>query len=148
MGANVPTNEIRAHVARIAGSPAFGASERLRELLQHAVAESLAGRGASLKESVLGVTVFGRKPGYDSGANSIVRVEFARLRKKLQQYYETEGAEELLRVVFPKAAMRPNSCGREAPPSRPLPAASLCSLSLASAAIPMTNTLPMDSRMN
>ena len=107
MGANVPTIEIQAHIARIAGSPVFGASERLRELLQHTVAESLAGRGASLKESVLGVTVFGRKPGYDSGANSIVRVEFARLRRKLQQYYETEGASEILRIVFPKGSYAP-----------------------------------------
>ena len=148
MGANVPTIEIRAHVARIAGSPAFGASERLRELLQHAVAESLAGRGASLKESVLGVTVFGRKPGYDSGANSIVRVEFARLRKKLQQYYETEGAEELLRVVFPKGSYAPEFVRTGGPTEPAFAGSSLCSLSLASAAIPMTNTLPMDSRMN
>jgi hypothetical protein len=76
--------EIQVHVARIGASPAFANSARLRELLQHTIAESIAGRGESLKESVLGVTVFGRKPGYDSDANSIVRVEFARLRKKLQ----------------------------------------------------------------
>lgn len=73
----------------------------------HTVAEALAGRGASLKESVLGVTVFGRKPGYDSDVNSIVRVEFARLRKKLEQYYEAEGAGERLRIVFPKGSYAP-----------------------------------------
>ena len=107
MGENGQSIEIQDHVARIARSPAFGNSERLRQLLEHTVAEALAGRGASLKESVLGVTVFGRKPGYDSGANSIVRVEFARLRKKLQRYYETEGASELLRIVFPKGSYAP-----------------------------------------
>src|SRR6185503_979526 len=56
---------------------------------------------------VLGVTIFGRKPGYDSDANSIVRVEFARLRKKLEQYYETDGANEALRIVFPKGTYTP-----------------------------------------
>jgi serine/threonine-protein kinase len=76
-------------------------------LLQYTVAEALAGRGASLKESVLGVTVFGRKPGYDSDANSIVRVEFSRLRKKLDQDYELEGANETLRVVFRRGTYAP-----------------------------------------
>jgi adenylate cyclase len=100
-------SEIEAHLARINSSRAFANSARLRELLRHTVAESLAGRADSLKESVLGVTIFGRKPGYDSDANSIVRVEFARLRKKLEQYYETDGANEALRIVFPKGTYTP-----------------------------------------
>jgi len=104
---DVPGIEIQALVERIRASSSFGNSERLRELLQHTVAEALAGRGASLKESVLGVTVFGRKPGYDSDANSIVRVEFARLRRKLEQYYESEGAGEKVRIVFPKGRYTP-----------------------------------------
>jgi serine/threonine-protein kinase len=99
--------EIEKHLARVTASLAFGGSDRLRELLQYAVSESLGGRAASLKESVLGVTVFGRKPGYDSDSNSIVRVEFARLRKKLERYYETEGASESLRIVFPKGSYAP-----------------------------------------
>ena len=110
---SIPRPEIQAHVARIGASPAFANSARLRGLLQHTVAESLAGRNESLKESVLGVTVFGRKPGYDSDANSIVRVEFARLRKKLDQYYEADGANEKLRVVFSRGsdALQILACG-------------------------------------
>jgi TolB-like protein/Tfp pilus assembly protein PilF len=104
---SIPQAEIQAHVARIGASPAFANSARLRGLLQHTVAESLAGRNESLKESVLGVTVFGRKPGYDSDANSIVRVEFARLRKKLEQYYQEDGANETLRVVFSRGSYAP-----------------------------------------
>jgi len=99
--------EIQEHVARITASSSFGNSERLRDLLQYAVAQALEGRGASLKESVLGVAVFGRKPGYDSDANSIVRVEFARLRKKLEQYYDAEGADDRWRIVFPKGSYAP-----------------------------------------
>lgn len=99
--------EIEAHLARLCESSAFANSVRLRDLLRHTVAESLAGRTGSLKESVLGVTVFGRKPGYDSDASSIVRVEFARLRKKLEQYYESEGANETLKLVFPRGTYAP-----------------------------------------
>ncbi len=104
---SLPFSEIQAHVARIGSSPAFANSTRLRELLGHTVSEALAGRSDSLKESVLGVTIFGRKPGYDSDANSIVRVEFARLRKKLELYYDQEGADETLRIVFPKGTYAP-----------------------------------------
>jgi TolB-like protein/Tfp pilus assembly protein PilF len=85
----------------------------LRELLRHTVAESFAGNSESLKESVLGVTIFGRKPGYDSDANSIVRVEFARLRKKLEQYYQTDGATETLRVAFPRGSYAPEFMRRD-----------------------------------
>jgi TolB-like protein/Tfp pilus assembly protein PilF len=99
--------DIQEHVARIAASSGFSNSGRLRELLQYTVTETLEGRKASLKESVLGVAVFSRKPGYDSDANSIVRVEFARLRKKLEHYYESEGARESWRIVFPKGSYTP-----------------------------------------
>src|SRR5215472_712721 len=98
---------IQQHLARITASSGFSNSERLRELLRYTVLEAVEGRRASLKESVLGVTVFGRKPGYDSDANSIVRVEFARLRKKLEQYYEGEGAGEGWRILFPKGSYAP-----------------------------------------
>lgn len=104
---SLPLADIKAQIARIGESPAFANSTRLRQLLQHTVAESLAGRGDSLKESVLGVTVFGRKPGYDSDANPIVRVEFARLRKKLDQYYQTDGRNETLKIAFPKGTYAP-----------------------------------------
>lgn len=109
------TNEIEAHLARLCESSAFANSVRLRDLLRHTVAESLAGRTNSLKESVLGVTVFGRKPGYDSDASSIVRVEFARLRKKLEQYYESEGANESLQLVFPKGTYAPKFMRKDQP---------------------------------
>jgi serine/threonine-protein kinase len=102
-----PLTDIQEHVAKITASSGFSNSERLSELLRYTVKEALEGRGASLKESVLGVTVFGRKPGYDSDANSIVRVEFARLRKKLEQYYEGEGAGEGWRILFPKGSYAP-----------------------------------------
>src|SRR6266568_5944949 len=99
--------DIQEYVARITASSGFSNSERLRELLRYTVMEALEGRGASLKESVLGVAVSGRKPGYDSDANSVVRVEFARLRKKLEQYYEGEGEREGWRILFPKGSYAP-----------------------------------------
>jgi serine/threonine-protein kinase len=111
----LPAAEVEAHVARLCDSSVFANSPRLRDLLRHTVIEAVAGRRDSLKESVLGVTVFGRKPGYDSDANSIVRVEFARLRKKLEQYYEAEGADDSLRVVFPRGTYAPEFVRPDSP---------------------------------
>src|SRR5260370_39246847 len=84
---NMPSpTDIRENGARITASAGFSNSERLCELLRYTVMEALEGRGASLKEPVLCVTVFGLIPGYDSDANSILRLEFARLLKQLERY--------------------------------------------------------------
>jgi TolB-like protein len=115
VGIDIPSSKVQEHVARITASPGFRNSERLQKLLQYTVTEALGGREASLKESVLGVAVFGRKPGYDSDANSIVRVEFARLRKKLEDYYGAEGAGESWRIVFPKGSYAPEFAPRPEP---------------------------------
>jgi hypothetical protein len=103
-------------------SSGFDNAERLRERLEYTVREAIGGRGSWLKESVLGVAIFGRKPGYDSEANSIVRVEFARLRKKLEQYYET-APRNPYESCFPREAMRLNSSVWTEPRKLPLQAA-------------------------
>lgn len=104
---------VSAHVEKLAQSAAFRASPRLASLLQHTVARAQAGRNGDLKESVLGVEVFGRKPGYDSQASSVVRVEFTRLRKKLEEYYRTEGREEPVRIAFLRGSYIPEFCWTE-----------------------------------
>ena len=46
-------------------------------------------------------------PGYNSEASSIVRVEFARLRKKLEEYYAAEGANDAVRIAYPRGSYNP-----------------------------------------
>jgi len=103
----IALSEIQQHIDRITTSSVFHNSERLCKLLRYTVAEALEGRKSALKETVLGVAVFGRKPGYDSDADSIVRVEFTRLRKKLEQYYVGGSAHDTWRIVFPKGSYAP-----------------------------------------
>jgi TolB-like protein/tetratricopeptide (TPR) repeat protein len=88
----------------------FRDSPRLSSLLQYTVSQAQAGRSGDLKESVLGVEVFGRKPGYDPQSCSIVRVEFTRLRKKLDQYYQTEGRDDPVRIRFLRGSYVPELC--------------------------------------
>jgi serine/threonine-protein kinase len=98
---------IEHHLSRIEASAVFRNSARLRKLLCHTVKKAQQGHCQELKESVLGVVVFGRPPGFDSDAHSIVRVEFARLRKKLEEYYRTEGMCDALRITYPKGTYIP-----------------------------------------
>jgi Tol biopolymer transport system component len=63
--------------------------------------------GDPLKETVIGVEVFGRAPGYDPSLEPIVRVEARRLRDKLEQYYAGQGANDSVRITLPKGGYTP-----------------------------------------
>ena len=99
-----PPDAVVSHLAKLTASPLFQDATRSCGLLRFTVSTALEGRGEVLKESVLGVEVFGRKAGYDSQASSVVRVEFARLRKKLEKYYATEGRSDSIRIGYLKGS--------------------------------------------
>jgi len=95
---------IAAAVDRLLASPAFARSERQRRFLQYIVTETLAGREERLKGYAIGVEVFDRDRHFDPAIDSIVRVEAARLRWKLQEYYGREGRGEAVRIDIPKGS--------------------------------------------
>jgi adenylate cyclase len=89
---------------RILASPCFVQSERQRRFLKFIVTESLAGRTDRLKGYTIAVEVFDRDVSFDPGIDAIVRVEAARLRAKLREYYESEGRTDPVRFELPKGA--------------------------------------------
>ncbi|WP_342364133.1 hypothetical protein [Terrarubrum flagellatum] len=99
--ASPSSDEVRAQLARLKASSIFEGSERLIALLTFVVEETLAGRGDSLKETVIGNEVYGREPAYDPRIDSAVRVEARRLRRKLGEYYEAEGASDIVGIAMP-----------------------------------------------
>lgn len=98
--------QIRDQLSRILAGSGFVNSARMRDFLTLIVENALAGE-APLKETVIGVQVFGRPPGYDSNLEPIVRVEARRLRAKLQEYYEREGAQDPVIINLPKGGYTP-----------------------------------------
>ncbi len=98
---------VRRHLSRILQSPGFSSSQGLSKFLQTVIDRALNGQGEQLKESVLGIEVFGRKPGYDPKTDPIVRVQAHRLRTKLANYYEKEGDGDAVRIDIPKGAYQP-----------------------------------------
>src|SRR5258706_14663263 len=55
----------RQQLERVLESPGFARNERLSRFLRFLVERRLEGRAAELKESVIGVEVFGARPDYD-----------------------------------------------------------------------------------
>lgn len=79
-------------------SSPFRASKQSRELLQYIVDQSLAGHTESLKERLIGVNVFGRRPDYDTNEDPIVRARAAEVRKRLAQFYLGDGRNSQVRI--------------------------------------------------
>lgn len=105
-----------AALEKILASPGFANAERLSRFLSFAVRETLAGGADKLKESMLGVEVFRRKPTYDPRMDAVVRTEAVKLRARLKEYYESEGREDAVRIDLPKGAYVARFSVREADP--------------------------------
>ncbi len=67
----------------------------------------LEGSDNQLKESVIAVEVFGRKPDHDPSQDSIVRTEAGRLRARLSEYYVGEGKDDRVVIELPKGGYVP-----------------------------------------
>jgi len=104
---SIPTGDIRQQLEKILRSGPFAKSERMSRFLRFTVEQTLSGHSADLKEYLIGVEVFDRKPDYDSRVDPIVRVEARRLRSKLRKYYESEGRDDDLRIDFPTGSYVP-----------------------------------------
>src|SRR5271156_2232562 len=102
---------------RVLASPGFARNERMSRFLRFIVERHLEGRDGELKESLIGIEVFGRKPGFDPQQDSIVRSEAARLRARLAEYYAIEGKSDSLVIELPKGGYAPRF--RKAEPHRP-----------------------------
>ena len=87
---------------RIITSGALGRSKNYRALLQYLVQCSIEGKPP--KELEIAIDVLGRNNDFDVSADSTVRVYVHQLRKKLDAYFEKQGAEEDYRIVVPKGS--------------------------------------------
>lgn len=94
-------------VERIVASQCFAKSERLSSFLTCVCDLARRGELERINEQYIGTTVFGRRPNYDPGADSIVRSHASRLRHRLDQYFAEEGAQEEWMVSIPKGSYQP-----------------------------------------
>lgn len=100
--------DVRAELEHVLTGPAFAQSDRLVSFLRFIVNETLVGRADHIKESVVGVEIFGRPPGYDPKGDPIVRVQARQLRQKLRDHYDVAGRDRRVRIELPKGGYVPH----------------------------------------
>src|SRR6185503_9579850 len=74
---------------------------RLQRFLRFVCDYALRGEGQLLHEYLIGSEVFGRGEEYSTHEDGIVRRQAHALRRKLQEYYEKDGADDPLRIELP-----------------------------------------------
>lgn len=94
-------------VERIVTSQSFAKSARLSSFLLCVCDLARRGEHEQINEQYIGTTVFGRRPNYDPGADSIVRSHASRLRHRLNQYFTEEGSNEQWTLTIPKGSYLP-----------------------------------------
>lgn len=100
-------------IARIAGSDLFRRAPKLREFLLYVAECTLEDRLDDVRGQAIAEKVFHRTLDRYDADDTIVRAEARNLRKRLETFFETEGADESFLVVMPKGgyslAFRPRS---------------------------------------
>ena len=109
---------VREQLDRILKSGQFLQSRRRQRFLQYIVNETLAGRGERLKGYNVAREVFDRPETFDANVDPVVRMEAARLRDRLREYYETDGQNDTIRIELPKGSYTPHIEFRQAGSTR------------------------------
>jgi TolB-like protein/Flp pilus assembly protein TadD len=106
---------VRQQLEKILAHQLFSRSDRMVRFLRFAVERALAGQADQLKEYLIGVEVFDRKPSYDPRVDPIVRVEARRLRAKLKAYYDGDGSADAVLIELVSGGYAPRLAFREPP---------------------------------
>ena len=92
--------EYRSELESVLSSREFVRSPSLAKLLRYLCEKSFSGQIQEIKEFSIATEVFGRDRDFGEKRDSFVRVEVHRLRKKLQQYYASQGSSRPLQIVI------------------------------------------------
>src|ERR1700685_3479555 len=104
-------NELQSVLA----SGIFNRAPNLAHVLTYVCCQYFEGAGEQIKEYNIAVDALGRPADFDQKRDSIVRVEAHRLRKRLREYYDADGADHGLRIHIPPGQYAPRFLLRGAP---------------------------------
>jgi len=89
-------------------SGVLGRSDNLARVLKYICEEHFQGRPDQIKEYTIAVEALGRRSSFDPQTDTIVRVTFHSLRKRLMEVYQKEGASHPVRLVIPPGHYAPS----------------------------------------
>ena len=132
---------IRGQLHRILQSAPFQKSRRRQRFLEYIVKEALAGH--SVKGYDVALEVFDRPQTFDPAVDPVVRVEAARLREKLRDYYGADGQSDPICIDLPKGTYTPHIEFRHEDAAR-IARQKAPSTELVSSTVPSVAVLPFD----
>jgi hypothetical protein len=97
---------IREQVHRLVHSDVLRNSETQRRLLTYLAEKSIAGEADQLKEYTVGLDILGKPGTYDPRKDCAARMQSGKLRQKIREYYQTEGAADPIRIDLPKGRFK------------------------------------------
>jgi hypothetical protein len=100
-------SEVREELLSVLSSSSFRQSPRGTKLLRYICAIALMDETERITEYTIALDVLGKAEDFKEGKDSIVRVEVHRLRKRLAEFYEGEGAAHRVRIVVPAGSYVP-----------------------------------------
>jgi tetratricopeptide (TPR) repeat protein len=116
-GGRPSAHEIRAALERVVASDVMRSSPQLTAFLRFVVEAVLEGNSDRIKGYVIAVEVLKRGAQFNPQIDPIVRVEATRLRRTLERYYASEGAEDPIVIALPRGTYVPTFTRR--PSARP-----------------------------
>ncbi|WP_306141042.1 hypothetical protein [Roseibium sp. MMSF_3412] len=99
--------QVKAALVNALESPEFRSAPQLRSFLDFVVCAALEKKQEKIKGYTIAVEALGRPEDFNPVTDPIVRVEAARLRRRLAKYYSGSGAREQIRIVIPKGSYAP-----------------------------------------
>src|ERR1017187_7235261 len=97
----------------ILASGILNRAPNLARLLTYVCAQYFEGTAGQIKEYNIAVEALRRPADFDQRRDPIVRVEAHRLRKRMREYYEADGADHAVRIDIPdRKSTRLNSSHR------------------------------------
>jgi tetratricopeptide (TPR) repeat protein len=100
-------DEVLAALERILASEPFRPSAQLRVFLRYVVETTLRGEAERIRAFTIAVEAFGRDQDFNPQADPIVRVEAARLRRAIEQYYAGPGIDDAVEIIVPRGGYVP-----------------------------------------
>jgi hypothetical protein len=113
----IDSADVSQTLEKVLSSKYFVHAHKKRQFLSVVCDFYLKGRANELNEYVLAYDVFGRDSAYNPSADPIVRVVAHEIRKKLDSYYQNEGAGDEIRMELPAGSYQPVFHRQQLPPA-------------------------------
>jgi hypothetical protein len=105
--AQLSIQEQREEVQRVLHAPQFRRSPKLQRFLELICDYHFQGRPSEITEYMIATEAFGKGESFDSSHDSLVRVQAREARRRLREYYQSEGSGSVLVLDIPLGSYAP-----------------------------------------